>query len=78
MPTDFDFVLWVPFLLSVLFALPAAAQIGGKTASDGVFVLDDAESLDLAASGVQGNCISDMDDFQLEPLAGAHAWELYP
>ncbi len=38
-------------------AAPAAAQIGGHTAEDGVFVLDDAEDLDLVANGVDRNWI---------------------
>ncbi len=36
----------------------ASAQIGGKTADDGVFILDDVEDLDHSASGVQRTWIS--------------------
>lgn len=35
----------------------APAQIGGKTAADGPFTLEDAEDLDLSASGVQRDWI---------------------
>ena len=36
---------------------PLSAQIGGRTAADGVFLLDDAEDLDLVAKGVERNWI---------------------
>jgi hypothetical protein len=39
-------------LLLALIAMPVSAQIGGKTAADGPFTLDDVEDLDTTAGGV--------------------------
>lgn len=45
----------ITFLLASLLALVplAAAQIGGRTASEGTFLLEDVEDLDLVAAGVE-------------------------
>lgn len=50
-------VLAFALLLGCALAIPA--QIGGKTAADGPFTLDDAEDLDLIADGVGQPWISD-------------------
>ncbi len=67
------------FILTILLfcvgLTPGYAQIGGKTADDGIFVLDDAEDLDLLADGVMRNWIPDYvwplgDVLTTLPLAG--------
>ena len=41
-------------ILSLLvLVVPVAAQIGGRTASEGTFLLEDVEDLDLVAVGVE-------------------------
>jgi len=51
-------VLWIALILCAPVPL-VQAQIGGRTAADGPFVLDDVEDLDLTADGVMRNWVSD-------------------
>jgi len=52
----------IVILLAMVPAAPSGmvwGEIGGKTAEDGIFVLDDAEDLDLVANGVDRPWIPD-------------------
>lgn len=49
-------------------AVPAPAQIGGHTAADGPFLLEDAEDLNLTAGGVQRDWVPDRVQGVSNPL----------
>lgn len=60
----------------LFYASAASAQIGGQTAADGNFVLDDVEVLNLVAEGVERNWIPDYvwgvaEPLQAVPLSGS-------
>lgn len=75
------FQIWIPslpFLVLVLVHLPVSsgAQIGGVTAADGPFVLDDAEVENILAEGVERQWIPDFiwgaeQPFRWVPLGGS-------